>query len=70
MSSCHLSSLGPSVRLTRGDREHIDDALVLENGMGDVGGKPPIDTVAVEENRRILGSRHLGINCLEEYLKR
>jgi hypothetical protein len=34
--------------------------------VSDVGGKPSIDTVAVEENGRILGSSHLGINFLED----
>jgi hypothetical protein len=59
MGARHLRSLGPGVSLAGRDGKHIDSTRVLKSRMGDVGGKPAINAVAVIENRMI-GS-HLGI---------
>jgi hypothetical protein len=69
----HLSSLGPSVRLTGRDGKHIDNTLILENRVSNVCGKPPVNAVAVEQDCVIDRSGHLKSfawnKVLEENLK-
>ena len=64
----HLRS-GPGVGLRGRDGEHLNSAVFVELAVGQVGSKPAVDAVAVEENGSLKESfvGHLG-NGMEEGL--